>query len=148
MSELNNDTPNTEESILETGIPTLSFTVSPSTVVYQPTDHTLSISDMPADAKATGDAIQNVSDLLSGDISDLAADIATIEETLSSLSNLFYPVGSVYVTVDTTVPARFTGTWEEIAMPMTWNDLKRGTRSWAELEGDPDRTLHFFLRTA
>ena len=139
--------PNTEQSIINEGIPTLTFRVSPSEVIYAPVDKTLSISEMPADAKATGDAIQNVSDNLGEDIAELGADIAAIQETISSLSNLFYPVGSVYMTTSASVPERFTGTWVEIAMPMTWNDLKRGTRSWVELEDDPDRTLHFFLRT-
>ena len=39
------------------------------------------------------------------------------------------------------------GTWVEILMPMTWNDLKRGSRSYAELgQNPPERTVHFFLR--
>lgn len=150
--------PNTEQSILNEGIPVLHFQIAPSQVIYSPVDKTLSISEMPADAKATGDAIQNVKDLLDDDIAGLASDIVDlrndltedideIQETLASLSNLFYPVGSVYVTIETSVPERFTGTWVEIAMPTTWNDLKRGTRSYVELESDPERTVHFFLRT-
>lgn len=169
------DNPNTEESIQETGgVPKLHMTVSPSSVVQAPVDKTLSISEMPADAKATGDAIRNLGSALEDEIVELAADvipktwidktlsedgmvaeaktvgdaIATINETISSLTNQTFPVGSIYMTTNTYVPSSLGGTWVEILMPMTWNDLKKGTRNYVEIgEVQPERTVHFFLRT-
>lgn len=125
--------PNTEQSIQDIGIPVLNFTVAPSQVIYSPVDKTLSISEMPADAKATGDAIAN-----------LAADI-------SDLYNNMYPVGSVYMTIADTLPAFISsiGTWEEVLIPMTWGDIRTGTRNYAEMEsGQTGGTLHMWLRTA
>lgn len=129
--------PNTEQSILEEGIPVLNFEISPSQVIYAPVDKTLSISEMPADAKATGEAIAN-----------LAADISDLEEEISEITGMTYPVGSIYMTVNDHVPESFGGVWKEILLPMTWSDLKKGTRSHTELEEgqDPARTVHFFLR--
>ena len=169
------DNPNTDGSIQESGgVPVLRMTVSPSQVIQSPVDKTLSISEMPADAKATGDAINNLGSALEEEISELAADVipkswidttltgegqvaeaktvgdalASIREAISSLTNMTFPVGSIYMTTETTVPETLDGTWVEILMPMTWNDLKKGTRSYTELgENPPDRTVHFFLRT-
>lgn len=167
------DNPNTDESIQESGgVPVLRMTVSPSQVIQSPVDKTLSISEMPADAKATGDAINNLGEALRDEIANLAADVipktsidrsllvdgavaeaktvgdalASIRESIASVST--FPVGSIYMTTETTVPETLGGTWVEILMPMTWNDLKRGTRNYAELGQDtPERTVHFFLRT-
>ena len=170
------DNPNTDESIQETGgVPVLHMTVSPSQNVQTPVDKTLSISEMAADAKATGDAINNLGSALEEEIAELAADvipkswiddtlteegqvaeaktvgdaIREIQNTISSLSNITYPVGSIYMTVESSVPSTFGGTWVEILIPVTWNDLKKGSRNYAELgDNPPDRTVHFFLRTA
>lgn len=169
------DNPNTDESIQESGgVPVLRMTVSPSQVVQSPVDKTLSISEMPADAKATGDAINNLGEALRDEITDLAADVipktsidrsllvdgavaeaktvgdalASIRESIASLTNMTFPVGSIYMTTETTVPETLGGTWVEILMPMTWNDLKRGGRNYTELgQNPPERNVHFFLRT-
>lgn len=169
------DNPNTEESIRENGgVPVLHMTVSPSQNVQTPVDKTLSISEMAADAKATGDAINNLGSALEEEITDLAADvipknwidtslseagmvaeskavgdaISEILEAIASLTNMTFPVGSIYMTTAESVPATLGGTWVEILMPVTWNDLKKGTRNYTEVgEDPPERTVHFFLRT-
>lgn len=170
------DNPNTDESIQETGgVPVLHMTVSPSQNVQTPVDKTLSISEMAADAKATGDAINNLGSALEEEIAELAADVipkSWIDSTLThegqvaeskavgdaiseilaaiaSLTNMTFPVGSIYMTTAENVPVTLGGTWVEILMPVTWNDLKKGSRTYAELgENPPERTVHFFLRTA
>ena len=61
MSEINTNLP-TEESVLQSieelgGIPAVEVSMEVSGMTAYPTDKTLSIADMPADAKATGDLI-------------------------------------------------------------------------------------------
>lgn len=168
------DNPNTDESIQETGgVPVLHMTVSPSNNVQAPVDKTLSISEMAADAKATGDAINNLGAAIEEEIAELAADVVPksyidtsltqeghvaeaksvgdaiqeILEAIASLTNMTFPVGSIYMTTAESVPVTLGGTWIEILMPVTWNDLKKGTRNYVEItETPPERTVHFFLR--
>lgn len=168
------DNPNTDGSIQETGgVPVLHMTVSPSNNVQAPVDKTLSISEMAADAKATGDAINNLGAAIEEEIAELAADVVpkswidtsltqagrvaeaktvgdainNIIQAIASLTNMTYPVGSIYMTTLESVPETFGGTWIEILVPVTWNDLKKGTRNYVEItETPPERTVHFFLR--
>lgn len=80
------ENPNTDASIQETGLPVLQMTVSAGQTVQAPVDKTLSISEMPADAKATGDAINNLGSLLEQEISDLTTDVvlkSMVDNTLS-----------------------------------------------------------------
>lgn len=151
----------TGNSIQETGIPRLVMTVAPATTVYAPVDKTLSISEMPADAKATGDAINNVS----ADVADLAADVQSVMSwtaedipltgddpnvTVADMLPGMWPVGSVYVTTQDSVPDMLAalGVWVEIAIPLTHGDKLRGTRSYTEVEvGFTPGNLRFFLRT-
>lgn len=65
----------------------------------------------------------------------------TQEEALE----LFYPVGSIYVSTSSTAPS-FGGTWQEIRIPATWGDLEDGNRSY--INGSGTGTLHFWKRTA
>lgn len=79
MSEINTNLP-TEESVLQSieelgGIPAVEVSMEVSGMTAYPTDKTLSIADMPADAKATGDLI----DALQGTAGSQAADIAEIQ---------------------------------------------------------------------
>lgn len=129
--------PNTESSIQETGIPTLTMEVSPSTEVQWPVDATLSIAEEAADAKATGDAIN-----------DLQADIADLAEEISHVSSLSYPVGAIIMTTSTEAPS-FDGTWVEIAVTMSLAQMKSGKRGFEELaSGQTGGDIHFWLRTA
>ena len=122
--------PNTEQSIEETGgVPEIELDVEVYGMVNYPTDKTLSIPDMPADAKKTGEEIAN-----------LAAEIANIVSQT-------YPVGTIIMTTSSTAPL-FTGTWVEVGITATWTQLKNGKRDYTELEdGDTGGTVHFWLRT-
>ena len=109
--------PNTESSIQDTGIPQISFTVSAAETVQAPIDDTLSIEGMAADAKATGDAINEVA----GDLSDLAADVSKCEVrvvnlgTVSSLPKTQVVSGmetdEVCIHAELGTPSAQTGTW-------------------------------------
>lgn len=117
----------------ETMIPEISMEVEVSNMTQTAVDPTLSVAGMAADAKATGDAI-----------ADLAADVSGI------FSNL-YPVGSVYISVASSLPAIISaiGTWTEIAIPMTWGDIKTGTRNYSETDNEfVPGNMHFWLRTS
>ena len=155
--------PDTENSIQETGIPVLEMEVSASQEVQWPVDDTLSIAGEAADAKATGDAIGNIET----NISDLDNEIREIQDwtgediplnsseesiMISELLDNLYPVGAIYSTTAETIPAVVAaiGTWTEVRIPLTWGDIKNGTRSYAEIEeGDEmeNGTVHFWLRT-
>ena len=122
----------TNESINQLGIPVIGFevnnttphqmraVVNPSQNVRVPVDKTLTVDDMAADAKVTGDAIRG----LIQDVSDLdaktGADIPLTGETgsptisdaydymvdeLAALAGLLYPVGSIYQTTESEMPA-------------------------------------------
>lgn len=152
----------TENSIQEIGIPTITMTVDPSDEVQWPVDKTLSISEEAADAKATGDAINNVA----ADVADLMADVGAIQAWTgediplnssagsTSIADAFldvigttYPVGSIIMTASSDAPS-FSGTWVEVGITATWAQLKSGKRDYAELEdGETGGTVHFWLRT-
>ena len=134
---------NTPSSINE-GVPEVSFTVEVSNVQQTPVDDTLSISGMAADAKATGDAIEEAKADLQEEIDSLATDITSVIGTL-------FPVGAIYVSTSSTAPT-FGGTnwnWQEIMIPVTQGDLMDGARSYAaKTESDTPGTLHFWMRIA
>lgn len=143
MSEVNNPEITSPESI-EDGIPEVTFTLEVSGVVQTPVDDTLSIAGMSADAKATGDAIQQAK-------TDLQEEIDAINTDVSGVAGLLFPVGSVYISTSATAPT-FGGeewNWKEILIPVTNGDLMDGQRSYVEKgESDPAGTLHFWLRIA
>lgn len=159
--------PNTEQSIEETGgVPEIELEVEVFGMTQTAVDKTLSIPDMAADAKATGDAIDNVA----GDVADLTADVAdilqwtgediplnseqgsqTIAEAIAGMFANLYPVGSVYITAAETLPTIIAsaGTWEEIAIPLKHKDIRTGSRSYEETDSSFESgNLHSWLRTA
>lgn len=155
--------PNTEQSIQETGgVPEIAMTLEVSGMTQTAVDKTLTIADMAADAKATGDAIADVAADLATAISDISdieewtgEDIpvssspgaSSIAEAISSIVGESYPVGSIYMTTSN-FPPTFTGTWVEIAITATWAQLKIGQRGYAPLEqGVTGGAVHFWLRT-
>lgn len=84
--------PETDESINETGIPEIAVditehdvpefqsTLSTSNVITQPTDKTLSVEDMPADAKAVGDALTEIRATEQDTIADVATNASNIAD--------------------------------------------------------------------
>lgn len=155
--------PETENSINELGIPQIRMTVSPSQNVMTPTDPTLTIAEMAADAKATGTTIANIG----ADISDLSQQIDGIANKtgddipltgeegsilISEILPSLYPVGSLYMTSGT-LPGVLAGlgVWVEVYVPLKWGDIKHGTRSYtpaSEASGDAEPgNLHCWLRT-
>lgn len=108
-------------------IPVITLTLSVSETVTAPVDDTLSIAGEAADAKATGDAI------------------AALQTTLQTAIAALFPIGSIYVSVNSTAPA-FYGTWTEIIMPETYGDIEDGMRSY--IDGVNTGNLHFWRRTA
>ena len=152
-----------QNSIEETGgIPVVEETMEVSGMTQAAVDKTLSIPDMAADAKATGDAIGAVAD----DLTNLAADVSVIEawtgsdiplnnnpdaptiaEAMSDLVGEAYPVGSIYMTISNSAPT-FGGTWVEILITATWAQLKTGKRGYENMpEGETGGLVHFWLRT-
>ena len=77
-----------------------------------------------------------------------AVKVAAIPDTYYTKEEaleLFFPVGSIYMSVSANAPT-FGGTWVEIKMPMTWGDLEDGNRSY--INGAGSGTVHFWRRTA
>ena len=143
MSEVNNPEVTSPESI-EDGIPEVTFTLQVSETVQAPVDPTLSIEGMSADAKATGEAIQQAKD-------DLQAEIDDINTDIGDLAGEIFPVGSVYMSTSASAPT-FGGTawrWKEILIPTYNKDLIHGQRRYVEKGVNDDAgSLHFWLRIA
>lgn len=124
-----------------TSIPEVSFELQVSNVVQAPVDDTLSIEGVAADAKATGDAIAAAK-------AEVEGEITTVSNNVSAVPGTVFPVGAIYLSTSSTAPA-FVGTWVEIMIPATWNDIKNGARSYADKgSGDTSGTVHFWRRTA
>ena len=146
--------PNTEESIQENGIPEIEMDVELFQMVQTAVDKTLSIADMAADAKAVGDALDDLQADIDQIVAQTAEDVPMAPEagapSIADFLTGLYPVGAIYATASGEFPAvlSWLGTWEEIKIPMTWNDLKGGTRNYAPLEtGDPTGSIRFWVRT-
>ena len=165
MSEINTNA--TDDSVLQSieelgGIPTIELEMEVSGMTAYPTDKTLSIQDMAADAAAVGNAI----DLLQGAISDTEQEIGNIEawtaddipmtnepdapsvaEAIDSIISQSYPVGAIFMSASATAPA-FEGTWVEVAITATWTQILNGRHDYKVLEaGETSGTVHFWLRT-
>lgn len=121
-------------------IPEIQFDVNIDESVPTPVDDTLSIAGEAADAAAVGTALTNVADTAQG---NLTSAVNTINAAIAAL----FPVGAIYVSTSSTAPV-FYGTWVEIMIPATWDDLTNGSRDYAAKgEDDTPGTIHFWRRT-
>lgn len=83
---------------------------------------------------------------LTGDI--VVAAIPNTYYTAEEALNLLFPVDSIYMSTSSTAPS-FGGTWTEITMPLSWDDVENGTRSYGTpAQGATMGTVHFWKRTA
>lgn len=124
----------------ESIIPDITFSINAAESVPVPVDDTLSVPGQAADAAAVGEAITNTAETAASNLSDAVGDL---EAAIAAL----FPVGAIYVSTASTAP-QFFGTWEEVMIPASWNDLKTGARDYQTAEeGDTPGTIHFWLRT-
>lgn len=151
-----------QRSIEETGgIPEIELELEVSGMTQYPVDKTLSISDMAADAKETGDAIADSNAAIAQNASDIAEikswtginipvndtpNAPSIAEAINDVTSVSYPVGSVYMTISNNPPS-FDGVWVEIGITATWAQLKKGTRGVMEMPEGQGGPIHFWLRT-
>lgn len=136
----------TEISGLDGRLDTVEAAISPTSatgVLYKTdVDSTLAITGKAADAKATGDAISGLETTLTTTIN------TQIESGLESIPAALFPVGAIYITTLAAIPDGLPGTWVEIVMPLTWQNINAGTRGYTTAgESTPARTVHLFLRT-
>lgn len=144
------------------GIPRIQRSIRVSGMTAYPTDKTLSISGMAADAKETGDRFND----LQADYSEQALAILalqnqtgediplnseegakTIAEAIRDIGDVFHPVGSIVMTVSEGEPD-LEGTWVEIAITATYRQLKNGSHDYHQLiENEESGQVHFWLRT-
>ena len=66
-------------------------------------------------------------------------------EDVQTVIDALFPVGSVYATTSSTAPT-FGGTWSEIKVTRTWNDLKNGESNYAY--GTGSGNLHYWKRVS
>ena len=121
-------------------IPEIQFEINPAESVPTPVDSTLSVSGEAADAAAVGEALAGVASTAQ---ENLESAVSTIQAAIAAL----FPVGAVYVSTSATAP-QFFGSWVEIMIPATWDDVKNGARDYSDAgESDTPGTLHFWRRT-
>lgn len=93
--------PEIELDLTPASTPTIGMTLQASTTIVQPTDKTLSIENQPADAKATGDAIAEVS----ADLAELALDVVANTGDISTINQAlpgYVPKTDIETTLQTT----------------------------------------------
>lgn len=156
IDSINEDITNLGADIsgLETRVEQAETTLSQNVLMKADMDDTLTKDGQPADAAAVGEAISDAKEKAS---TDLTQAINTLTQSVTdqittgfnNITNGMFPVGSIYMTTNTDVPAALPGTWVEILMPLTWRDVNAGTRSYitADQTTVPTRTVHYFLRT-
>lgn len=156
IDSINEDITNLGADIsgLEARVEQTETTLSQNVLMKADMDDTLTKDGQPADAAAVGEAISDAKEKAS---TDLTQAITTLTQSVTdqittgfnNITNGMFPVGSIYMTINTDVPAALPGTWVEILMPLTWRDVNAGTRSYitADQTTVPTRTVHYFLRT-
>ena len=125
----------------ENVIPDITFSINAAESVPVPVDDTLSVSGEAADAAAVGEALASAAQTTASNLSDA---VNTINAAIAAL----FPVGAIYASTSDTAP-QFYGTWSEVMIPVTWDDLHTGARDYQAVgESDTPGTIHFWLRTA
>ena len=120
--------------------PVIEFQLEMGQSVPVPVDDTLSIEGQAADAAAVGEALASAAETTA---ENLASAVSGLEDAIKAL----FPVGAIYVSTSSTAPSFF-GTWVEVLVPTTWEDLNTGTRSYGAIGEETPGTLHFWRRTA
>lgn len=107
--------------------------------------------DDDQDAKTIAEALDDIDKKTGEDIKlDDTVSAPTLKEAIQSAMDVQWPVGSMFITVSETLPAAIAaiGTWVEVAIPLTYGDIRKGTRSYEEPEsGFEFGTIHFWMRT-
>ena len=144
------------------GVPEIELEVEVAGMTAYPTDKTLTVEDMAADAKTVGDKFND----LEADVADIGTDVEaiqawtgedikissatgapTIAEAFDIVTSDAWPVGSIWMTISENEPPFF-GTWVEVALTTTIAQLKTGRHGYTELEeGETGGDVHFWLRT-
>lgn len=119
--------------------PVITFELNLGQNVPVPVDDTLTIPGQAADAAAVGEALAGVAQTAE---TNLEAAVSAVNAVIDSL----FPVGAIYVSTSSTAP-EFYGTWVEVLIPTTWEDLNAGTRSYGAIGEETPGTLHFWRRT-
>lgn len=121
-------------------IPEIQFDINPAESVPVPVDDTLSVPGQAADAAAVGEALTSLSETVAGNLSNAV-------NTLNAAIAALFPVGAIYVSTSASAP-QFYGSWVEVMIPVTWDDLNTGARDYSDAEEtDTPGTLHFWRRT-
>lgn len=117
-------------------------------------------SDLPMTSETGSDSVADAISDITEDVSaiqnwtgeNIPLDSSTGSIKISELLASLYPIGAIYSSTAETMPSILTamGTWVKVRIPLTWGDVRNGTRSFEEIPVDStveDGTLRYWMRT-